>query len=195
MKQPILIASNNQDKSQELSAISALFGLQAVNYQTVAATKFQFPEETLDYGQNAQQKAEFIWQQLQQSYPVLGDDSGIHLDFLPNRFNEATKREFAKSSQNHVTYLLQLLEEAPLERRGITMVTHLVLRNYRGIYHATGYLTGHVALQAMGTGGFDLDRIVISTGFQQTLAQLSPMVRMRLGHRYQAMTHLIQQMR
>ncbi|MFD1671492.1 non-canonical purine NTP pyrophosphatase [Agrilactobacillus yilanensis] len=187
----ILIASNNLGKTKEISDLLALYQLHGVSYQKYHQ-RLVFPEEQLDYRENALQKATFIQQQLQTTLPVLGDDSGLSLAALPTMFNAQTHRDLAAGAPlSHAAYLCQLLADVPADQRQITLTSYLVLKIGTCTYTGTGTLTGKVALESRGTGGFDLDQIVIPAGLSQTLAELPLQQRQKYEQRRLAIENLL----
>ena len=186
----LIIASNNLDKSQELTDYFKTFAVAAVNYQDFHE-KVQFPAELADYRANALQKARFIQGVLDTTLPVLGDDSGIELLALPGHFQTKTHREFDQhGSVSHSAYILQLLKDHS-QARDIILTSYLVLCQGSRYIVGQGQLRGLVAWRAKGTNGFDLDQIVIPKGASQTLAEMSTVQRQRYAQREKAIENLM----
>lgn len=187
----VLIASNNAGKIKEMQTLLALYGWRGRGYQSVHAP-VTFPKELTDYQANARQKVTFIQNLLQTDLPVLGDDSGLHLAAYPELFNETTQRDFAaKAALSHTAYLLELLKDRPLTQRQLTLYSYLVLGIGPTYYTGMGILKGRVALAELGTGGFDLDKVVIPDQAQRTLAQMSITERQQYQQRRLAIAQLI----
>lgn len=187
----VLIASNNPGKVTEMCQLLALYGWHGRSYQSEHAA-VTFPKELSDYRANAYQKVTFIQKLLQTSLPVLGDDSGLKLVAYPELFNEATHRTFDLGTPlSHPAYLLKLLKDRPQAPRSITLFSYLVLGIDTTYYTGTGALNAQVALAKLGTGGFDLDRIIIPDQEHLTLAQMTEDKRQQYQQRHLAMTKLI----
>lgn len=187
----IVIATNNVGKIQEMRELLEPYQLQAQGYQAYHET-VTFPEEHGNYAENALQKVRFIQNLLQTDLPVLGDDSGLYLAAYPRCFQQHTHRDLKKGLPlSHTAYLLELLRQRPKQSREIQLVTHLTLGLGTDFYTATSILKGRVATTELGTMGFDLDRIVIPEGMQQTLAQMVPEQRQKVQQRQAAIEKLL----
>ncbi|WP_412989616.1 non-canonical purine NTP pyrophosphatase [Pediococcus siamensis] len=189
--QPLLIASNNLDKTAELAACLQSFAIAAQSYQTVNP-RLAFPSEgTSSYFQNARQKALFIAQKLPK-HSILADDSGMLVAAYPQRFGVQTSRQLAAypgdAAKNQ--YLIALVAG---QDRHVTLRTDLVLwtPNHR-LYHSVGVFTGTFSHEERGQNGFGFDKILIPDAQTKTLAEMTTAEKLPFLHRTKAVKNLLE---
>ncbi|MDV7718994.1 non-canonical purine NTP pyrophosphatase [Pediococcus ethanolidurans] len=190
-KQPILIASNNLDKTAELIKCFKDFKISAESYQNVI-TRLHFPNEgTTSYLNNARQKATFIFQKLPDE-SVLGDDSGMIVAAYPDKFGVQTSRQLSNypsdADKNH--YLINLVNG---RSRQVTLRTDLILcvADHR-VYHGLGVFEGTFNTTERGNNGYGFDKILIPLGETQTLAEMTDTEKTPYLHRTKAIQNLLE---
>ncbi len=198
--QRCVLASGNAGKLRELG--NALVDLQIElipqsDFNTVEAdeTGLTFIENALIKARNASSFS---------GLPALADDSGLTVDALNGKPGIYSARFAATSAggkptdSDNISHLLQLMESVPQPERTARFVCALVW-----IAHpddpepvvATGSWSGAIATDIAGAGGFGYDPVFQVPGLNKTAAQLSPDEKRALGHRGQAVTRLLDQLK
>ncbi|EOH88492.1 ribonuclease PH [Enterococcus pallens] len=186
----IVIATGNQGKAKEFSALFARAGYQI---KTLA----DFPdlpdvEETgKTFEENARLKAETIAQILQQ--PVLADDSGLAVDAL-NGMPGVYSARFAgdhKSDAANNAKLLHELTEVPDEKRSAHFHCTLVFaapRKESLVVEADW--PGRIARIPQGDNGFGYDPLFFVPEFNKTAAEMTAAEKNEVSHRAKAVKKL-----
>jgi len=190
-----VIASNNREKSADLSRCLAYYGLKAAQYLT-QYPRLKFPvETTTSYVANARGKAQFAAQALQQ--PVIADDSGLELPARPELFGVTTARDLAVAASGSTwnQTVIAALRQLPLADRCAIMRSTLAAAWPDGrvvVVQAT--VTGYLLPTQMGqySGGFD--RLFWLPTYGRTLAELPDQWRIPLSHRGRAAQQLCSQL-
>jgi len=187
---PVIIASNNLDKTAELIACLQQFQVAAKFYQDLIP-RVSFPSEgTTDYVVNARTKAQFISQKLPQEF-ILGDDSGMILSAFPNRFGVQTSRQLTAyptdADKNH--YLIQLVAR---KNRNVQLRTDLILQTPQHSYHGFGVFKGTFSQEERGQNGYGFDKILIPDGESRALAELTDAEKFPYLHRTKAVKNLLE---
>ena len=185
---PLLLASNNAHKHQELREIFALAG---VNLELVTPRSLGIdidPDETADtYLGNAQLKARAFAQAASaqgRSVWVMADDSGLEVDALGGRPGIYSARYHKQAP--HGDGCLALLAElagVPNERRTARFQAVIVLVAPDGDEHAfTGTCEGRIGHEKRGANGFGFDPVfLVEDG--RTMAELPSDAKHRISHR------------
>lgn len=186
----IVIATGNQGKAKEFSALFARAGYQI---KTLA----DFPdlpdvEETgKTFEENARLKAETIAQILQQ--PVLADDSGLAVDAL-NGMPGVYSARFAgdhKSDAANNAKLLHELTEVPDDKRSAHFHCTLVFaapRKESLVVEADW--PGRIARIPQGDNGFGYDPLFFVPEFNKTAAEMTAAEKNEVSHRAKAVKKL-----
>lgn len=184
LKQPIVVASNNQFKTAELVECFQFCGLQAISYFELI-DKVEFPSEgTNDYQANALAKAEFIHEKLPNQI-IVADDSGMILEAYPDAFGVTTARDLRE--YRDLTKLNQhIIELVEGHSRGVTMVSHLAVVGLDETYYGVGKFIGKIAQKPLGHNGGSFDLILTDPVSGKTLAQLPNTQKIPLLHRTKA---------
>lgn len=188
--QPILIASNNLDKTIELAKCFKVANVHAQSYQNKLA-RTTFPKEgTTSYLDNARQKAIFIAEKMPHAY-VLGDDSGMIVDAYPDKFGVETSRQLVDypTDKDKNDYLINLVAG---KSRNVTLRTDLVLCSpSHHLYHGFGEFKGTFSDQERGQNGYGFDKILIPQGETHTLAEMPDCKKTPYLHRTKAVHNLL----
>lgn len=191
----LVLASNNTAKTNEIAAFFAQLGITVINYRELLPKQI-FPVETTDdMAENARQKAMFIAHLLPDEY-VLGDDSGMFLLSLPDRFGATTMREFDAQGvhDNQVIndYVLGLLA-TQTDRRGYLQANFALITPSGTMYQSVAHGGVQVATTPRGTYSQGLDDI-FETETGQTLAELPVPQRLAYAHRGRAASEIVNQL-
>lgn len=189
---PIVIASNNLKKSQELQLILA-----KENIATVLQSQFNFPEiaETgLTFVENAILKARNACKYTKMA--AIGDDSGLEvdaLDYRPGIYSARFAGRGASDSDN-IEKLLQELKDIPDAKRGARFQCVVVF--LRSATDPTpiicqGTWEGKITQTRAGNDGFGYDPVFWIPEHNCTAAQLPPEIKNTISHRARAIMKLI----
>ncbi|MEO8377898.1 MAG: phosphoribosylglycinamide formyltransferase [Candidatus Sumerlaeota bacterium] len=185
---PILLATGNMGKVEEICAILADASLQF--FTTACFPGYAEPKETgTTYMENARIKSSY-WARISGLWS-LADDSGIEVDALGGRPGVFSAR-YASSSRERINKLLAELRNVPTEKRGARFVAAAVLRSPEGEeYSASGTCEGQIAFSRCGGNGFGYDPIFIPDGYgRKHLAELPDAVKNSISHRGRALDKL-----
>ena len=192
----IVLASNNENKLTELSALC-----QALSAEIVPQKHFHIPsiEETgLTFIENAILKARHACQH--SNLAAIADDSGLEVDALNGNpgIHSARYADAKLGSQAYCDRLLHELAHIPLEKRTARYRCVLVFLKYPedpAPIISQGIWEGVIAHQPQGHNGFGFDPIFYLPKKQCTVAELSSEEKNQLSHRHQAMQGLLQQLK
>lgn len=186
-----LIASNNPYKTADLQACLAMAGITAVGYTTKFAP-VTFPTEgTISYQANAQAKAEFLADLLQQ--PVIADDSGLELVALTDQLGVTTSRDLQTSRLSTNDAVLARL--ANVTHRDAQMVTWLAAaRPNMATITSVGLVSGQIVTTPRGQLSTGFDKLFQPVGEAQTFAEMPTARRLPQTHRGQAARALQQKL-
>lgn len=190
-KRPVVIASNNLDKTGELVLSLKASRIPAESYRAVHK-RVQFPKEgTHSYFENARQKALFMAHLLPDDY-VLADDTGMMVAAYPDKFGVQTARQL-KTYPTDEAKNLYLIKLVAGKSRLVTFRTELVLctPNHH-LYHSVGIFKGTFSTEERGQNGFGFDKILVPLGDTQTLAEKTTAQKLPFLHRTKAVHHLLE---
>ena len=143
--------------------------------------------------ENARLKAKAISQFT--NLPALADDSGLFIDALDGapgiysaRFSGYAGNNSKERDLANIRKVLELLTDVPKPKRGAQFkaVVAFYKPNIDGSFlekEELGVLAGEIISSSQGVGGFGYDPIFSPNDLDQTLAELSPMVKDEVSHR------------
>jgi XTP/dITP diphosphohydrolase len=198
---PIVLATGNRHKIEELRAIFGPAGMPAVGLTDLpAADAIREPVEHGEtFGQNASIKA--LGYAAQTGRACLADDSGLEVDALGgapgvisshySTNGRETGLSRAERDQRNNERLLRELAAVPPERRAARFVCVMtlarpgrVVASTRGEFHGRIGLSGDVP---RGTNGFGYDPLfLVAPDYRRTSAELDPATKNSLSHRGRA---------
>jgi XTP/dITP diphosphohydrolase len=184
-----VIATENPGKQREIDQI--LSGADLVLEGLSRFGEVSFPEEGLDYRENAIQKARAVSSQVGEI--AVADDSGIEVDALDGRPGPLSARYGGEglSDGDRVEKLLSALVDTPESERGARFVCYAALATPDGdTVVAFGECTGSILNAPDGEGGFGYDPIFRPDGRTQSMGQIESVVKNRISHRAQAFLDL-----
>ena len=143
--------------------------------------------------ENAKLKANSI--SIATNLPCLADDSGLFIDALAGdpgiysaRWAGYEGSDSGERDRMNIEKVLTQLKDVPVQKRGAQFKA--VVAFYKPTADGLaiekeelGVMPGEIVLAPLGDGGFGYDPIFKPTGFDQTLAQLSPGVKDEVSHR------------
>ena len=197
----ILLASGNQKKLKELTALLGPMGIDLARPDDVGGLP-EVIEDLPDFAGNARKKA--VSASLHTGLWCLADDSGLevnHLDGAPGVFSARFAGEHGDDAANNVK-LLRELAGVPRELRGARFVCALALTNPQGevVADIFGTASGTIIEAPRGDGDFGYDPLFefseeghTETG--KTFAELDAPSKSEVSHRGRALRELASQLK
>ena len=198
----LVLATKNKGKIVEFER---LLNQHAQSIKVLGLTDFPDMPEVVESGEtlseNAKLKAKSI--SIATNLPCLADDSGLFIDALAGdpgiysaRWAGYEGSDSGERDRMNIEKVLTQLKDVPVQNRGAQF--QAVVAFYKPTADGLaiekeelGVMPGEIVLAPLGDGGFGYDPIFKPTGFDQTLAQLSPGVKDEVSHRgiaFRAMT-------
>lgn len=191
----LVLATGNQGKVKELSALLADHGI-----KIVPQSDFQVPdvaETGTTFVENAIIKARHAAKLT--GHGAIADDSGLEVDALkgaPGVYSARYAGENASDNDN-IIKLLAAMQDVPQAQRSARF--HCVLVYMRHFEDPTpiichGIWQGEIVDKPMGEQGFGYDPIFWQADLKLTSAQLPRELKNQLSHRGQALAALVEQL-
>ncbi|MDD4909516.1 MAG: RdgB/HAM1 family non-canonical purine NTP pyrophosphatase [Candidatus Omnitrophica bacterium] len=121
---------------------------------------------------------------------TLGEDSGLEVEALGNQPGVRSSRFSGKNksdNQNNLK-LLKLLEGVPLSKRKARYRSSVALAGAKGLIGVVeGSCSGLIGFTPRGSYGFGYDPLFLIPRFKKTFAQLGPLVKHKMSHRFRAL--------
>lgn len=190
-----VLASGNQKKAKELSALLAPLGWEVILQSDLGV--IHPPEDGLSFVENALIKARAA--SLQTGLPAIADDSGLVVDALhgaPGIYSARYAGEGASDADNNAK-LLADLADVPQDQRQARFVSLLVFIDCATDplpVIAQGIWQGRILSYLTGEQGFGYDPLFWVESHQMTSAQLPAEEKNCISHRGQAMRVLFEQL-
>jgi XTP/dITP diphosphohydrolase len=190
----LVLASANPDKAREIRAILAADGIGVLPRPAEVP---EVAETGTTLAQNARLKAESI--QRATGRAAVADDTGLEVDALdgaPGVFSARYAGEHATYADNVHKLLGALAGTAPAERTARFVTVALVSYPDGSERSAEGVVTGRIAEEGRGSGGFGYDSVFVpDEGDGRTYAEMSAAEKNALSHRARAFHALATQLR
>lgn len=189
----VVLATHNPGKVREVAQVLAemdcLTGIDLISAGELQLTAPQ--EDGVSFAENALLKARAASEA--SGLPVIAEDSGLCVKVLggaPGIFSARWAGQHGGDLAN-LQLLLDQLADVPDQHRGAWYECAAVLMLPSGQhFQATGRLTGQLAHQPVGDGGFGYDPIFIPEAMALTAAQLDPAAKNAISHRGRAIRAL-----
>ena len=179
----IILATHNQDKVKEISAILNLPGVRLLSLAELGIDA-DADETGTSYSENALVKARHAHAQL--GGLVLADDSGLSIDLLdgyPGIYSARFAGEQASYSDK-IQYIWQLLADYPQEQWTAAFHCALAFIDNRGKeYLFSGECKGKIIPEMRGEHGFGYDPVFYMAEYQMTTAEMDPQLKNKISHR------------
>ena len=190
----LVLATKNKGKIVEFER---LLNQHAQSIKVLGLNDFPDMPEVTESGktlsENAKLKAKSI--SIATNLPCLADDSGLFIDALAGdpgiysaRWAGYEGSDSGERDRMNIEKVLTQLKDVPVQKRGAQFKA--VVAFYKPTADGLaiekeelGVMPGEIVLAPLGDGGFGYDPIFKPTGFDQTLAQLSPGVKDEVSHR------------
>ena len=184
----IIFASKNEGKVKEVRHI-----LNGINAKIISLNDVGFKEEIAEtedtFEGNARIKAEAIYNKFK--LPTIADDSGIiaiQLGNEPGVYSARYAGENASDEENNKK-LLEKLRAFPDPHRG-KFICAAVYFFGDDFITTRGEVEGIIIREARGTNGFGYDPLFLPDGFDKTTAELPPIIKNKISHRFKAFNQL-----
>ena len=182
----VILASKNQHKLTELSAILSQLGFE-IALESEYGLDIDVEETGTTFEENSFLKADAVMKA--SGLPVLADDSGLMVDALDGAPGVYSARYGHKASDKERTaYLLENMKDVPEERRGAKFVCVItcLFPDGRKIV-ARGECPGVIARAPHGENGFGYDPVFYLPEIGMTYAELPSEQKNALSHRARAL--------
>ena len=182
----VILASKNQHKLTELSAILSQLGFE-IALESEYGLDIDVEETGTTFEENSFLKADAVMKA--SGLPVLADDSGLMVDALDGAPGVYSARYGHKASDKERTaYLLENMKDVPEERRGakfVCVITCLVPDGRKIV--ARGECPGVIARAPHGENGFGYDPVFYLPELGMTYAELPSEQKNAISHRARAL--------
>jgi XTP/dITP diphosphohydrolase len=188
MRIPLVLATRNAGKTEEIRALLADFPVEVKNLDEFGPTP-PIAEDGETFEDNAVKKARFISKVL--GLPALADDSGLMVEALGGEPGVRSARyagENATDEENNVKLLGELANEKNRKAAFVCVIAIAVPWGPALIYE--GRCEGVITGEQLGTQGFGYDPVFYYPPLKKTFAQLSTAEKNRVSHRGRALTEL-----
>lgn len=179
----LIIASKNDGKIREITAILKPFGIKVLTYKKFSDWP-QLPEVESSYAENALMKARTVCTYF--NLPAIADDSGLEVDFLGGRPGPVSSRYAGENtnSEQNIEKLLLEMENCPEGKRTARFraVACLAMPGNK-VCIAVGICYGRISYQPAGKDGFGYDPMFIPFEFDCSMAELSLAQKNEISHR------------
>jgi XTP/dITP diphosphohydrolase len=184
----LVIASHNQGKVEEISALLAPFAVRAL---AAAALGIAEPEETGDsFEANAALKAGLA--ATASGLPALADDSGLVVPALGGAPGIYSSR-WAGADKDFRVAMARVQHELGAKDRGARFVAVLALAWPDGDSDLfRGEVAGTLVWPPRGERGFGYDPIFVPEGGAETFGEMDPAEKHKISHRARAFARLVQ---
>ena len=182
----VILASKNQHKLTELSAILSQLGFE-IALESEYGLDIDVEETGTTFEENSFLKADAVMKA--SGLPVLADDSGLMVDALDGAPGVYSARYGHKASDKERTaYLLENMKDVPEERRGAKFVCVItcLFPDGRKIV-ARGECPGVIVRAPHGENGFGYDPVFYLPELGMTYAELPSEQKNAISHRARAL--------
>lgn len=183
----IVLATGNQGKVKELAAILSDLDIEVFSLKDFPQVG-EIIEDGKTFEENAIIKAKTVCETV--NLISLADDSGLevdHLDGAPGIFSARFAGEGKSDLENNMK-LLSLLSDVPMEKRTARFRCVIAICTPEGeCFTADGTCEGLVGFEMKGEQGFGYDPLFYLPEYDETFAQLDPVLKNRISHRGRAL--------
>ena len=183
----VILASQNQHKLVELSAILSQLGFE-IALESEYGLHVDVDETGTTFEENSLLKAEAVMKA--SGMPVLADDSGLMVDALDGAPGVHSARyasdghDFAANNR----LLLRNLEGVANRRARFRTVISLLVGDEEHLFE--GVVEGRIVERESGAEGFGYDPLFVPDGCDRTFAEMSPDEKNAVSHRGRAVRKL-----
>ena len=184
----VVLASQNKHKLEEISKITAKFGMELV-LQSDLGVQIDVEETGTTFEENSLLKAKAVMEAT--GLPALADDSGIAVDALngePGIYSARYGFDESLDDWGRLLLLLKNTEHVPDGQRQAQFVCVITMVTPGGeVIQARGEIHGELTREARGENGFGYDPIFYYPPLGKTTAELSSEEKNQVSHRANAL--------
>ena len=187
MEHKIVFATGNEGKMREVRLILADLGMEILSMKEAGANP-DIVENGKTFGENAQIKAQAVWEQT--GGIVLADDSGLVIDYLNGEPGIYSARYMGEDTSYEIKNqaLIDRLAGVEGEDRSARFVCNIAAVLPDGqVVHTEETMDGLIAMEPAGDGGFGYDPILYLPEYGKTSAEISIEEKNRISHRGKAL--------
>ena len=187
MEHKIVFATGNEGKMREVRLILADLGMEILSMKEAGAHP-DIVENGKTFGENAQIKAQAVWEQT--GGIVLADDSGLVIDYLNGEPGIYSARYMGEDTSYEIKNqaLIDRLAGVEGEDRSARFVCNIAAVLPDGqVVHTEETMEGLIAMEPAGDGGFGYDPILYLPEYGKTSAEISIEEKNRISHRGKAL--------
>ena len=183
----LIVATQNKKKLEEIRQILRGFDLKITSLADYPSAP-GIIENGKTFQENAVKKAVRIAKFTGEL--TLGEDSGLCVKALGCAPGVRSARFSGrdKNDEKNNRKLLKALEGVPLKKRGAYYACAVALADKRGLIGIVeGRCSGRIAFVPKGHFGFGYDPLFLIPKYKKTFAELGPVVKHRMSHRFRAL--------
>ena len=187
MEHKIVFATGNEGKMREVRLILADLGMEILSMKEAGANP-DIVENGKTFGENAQIKAQAVWEQT--GGIVLADDSGLVIDYLNGEPGIYSARYMGEDTSYEIKNqaLIDRLAGVEGEDRSARFVCNIAAVLPDGqVVHTEETMEGLIAMEPAGDGGFGYDPMLYLPEDGKTSAEISIEEKNRISHRGKAL--------
>jgi XTP/dITP diphosphohydrolase len=188
----LVLGTRNRKKAEELRELLNPLGFELLTLSDISEA-IDVVEDGTTFADNAAIKATRQARHLKRW--VIGEDSGLSVDALggaPGIFSARFAGGGATDERNNA-YLLEKLNDLPLEQRTAHYTCHIALSDPQGTVRiaSESYCQGRIRFEAAGSQGFGYDPLFEIVEYHRTFGELGLSVKSVLSHRARALRQFI----
>jgi XTP/dITP diphosphohydrolase len=191
--QRLLLATTSSDKIRELRGLLACLAFELLTPPDLGLA-LDVEEHGATFRENAEIKARAY--HAATGLLTLAEDAGLEVDALDGAPGVRSARWEGDDYRHKSRLLIRLLEGRQGRERACRYVSELALVDPHGrLHHARGSVTGRVAHEPRGSGGFGYDPVFYLPRMRRTMAELTDEQKNQLSHRGRAVRRLLPTLR
>jgi XTP/dITP diphosphohydrolase len=187
---PLLIATNNQGKVEEIKKILEELNVKVVSLKDVGI-EIEIEENGNSFQENALIKAQEV-AKLTKDYLVISDDSGLVIDYLdgkPGIYSARFAGDMPQNDRNNL--ILTMLQGVSMEKRTARFVCSIAIAKPDGTFNTVeGECDGYIDFESKGTNGFGYDPIFYVQEYDMTFGEMNTDIKNKISHRGKALEQL-----
>lgn len=192
----LILASNNKKKIKEIKDILKGLDVEVKSLED-ENINIDVVEDGKTFEENAKKKAkeiyEFLLKREDKDFIVLGDDSGLAVDYLggePGIYSARYSGEHGNDKKNNEK-LLNNLKGISREKRSAKFICQLAMFTDKGEYFSVvGDVHGYIIEELHGEGGFGYDPLFFYEPLNKTFGELTSEEKNEISHRGAALKKL-----
>lgn len=183
----IVLATNNKDKVKEIKAFYKDYEIYVLSE---ICEPFEIEENGKSFKENALIKARAVYTKLcelglENEFVSLSDDSGISVEalgFAPGIYSARYSGERATDASNREKLACELHKLGLTKSRAFYTACIAVVSKF-GEFSTHGFMHGTVINEERGDNGFGYDFMFIPDGFDKTVGEIEPKIKLEISHR------------